>query len=107
MLPAIKGRREVFLSRDLSLAPLLTRRRNNHRFIGDSLKIPACCVEFYLVQSEQAAERGFDSRGLIRIPKSLKATLSATRWPDISTEELWTTSPVVTTVEKLVSWLGS
>ena len=75
MLPAIKGRREVFLSRDLSLAPLLTRRRNDHRFIGDSLKIPACCVEFYLVQSEQAAEEGFDYSGLIRIPKSLEAPL--------------------------------
>jgi hypothetical protein len=75
MLPAIKGRREVFLSRDLSLAPLLIQRRNDHRFIGDSLKIPACCVEFYLAQSEQAAERGFDYSGLIRIPKSLEAPL--------------------------------
>lgn len=75
MLPAIKGRREVFLSRDLSLAPLLTRRRNDHQFIGDSLKIPACCVEFYLAQSEQAAERGFDYSGLIRTPVSLEAPL--------------------------------
>jgi hypothetical protein len=70
-----QGRREVFLSKDPSLAPLLIRRANDHRSIGQSLRIPPCCVEFYLNHSAQAAKRGFDYSGLIPTPKSLEAPL--------------------------------